>query len=162
MQHVNFTPFDYIYNIIYVIYIYIIYYIYIDHWRILWSSYRKLAWVGSELTTTEFCSDALTDWDIRPWVQLTLRANFIQPHSNFIVCSVPSFIFAIAFISPNVCFNWSLLEECKCFFKMNYVQSRVNQEWFCSIKVVTWIVKIFPVQEYFLLQYMFCMVASQT
>ena len=26
----------------------------IDHWRILWSSYRKLAWVGFEPTTTEF------------------------------------------------------------------------------------------------------------
>ena len=38
-------------------------YIYgIHHWRILWSSYRKLAWVGFEPTTTEFRSDALTDW----------------------------------------------------------------------------------------------------
>ena len=31
----------------------------IYHWRILWSSYRKLAWVGFEPTTTEFCSDGL-------------------------------------------------------------------------------------------------------
>ena len=29
-------------------------------------------------TTTEFCSDALTDWAIKPWVQLALRANFVQ------------------------------------------------------------------------------------
>ena len=50
----------------------------IPHWRILWSSYRKLAWVGFEPTTTEFRSDALTDWAIRPWVQLALRANFVQ------------------------------------------------------------------------------------
>ena len=28
---------------------------------ILSSSYRKLAWVGYELMTTEFCSDALTN-----------------------------------------------------------------------------------------------------
>ena len=41
----------------------------IDHWRIVWSSYRKLALVGFERTTTGFCSDALTDWAIRPWVQ---------------------------------------------------------------------------------------------
>ena len=34
----------------------------IHHWRILWSSYRKLAWVGFEHTTTEFRSDALTDY----------------------------------------------------------------------------------------------------
>ena len=38
-------------------YIYIYIYIHvIHHWRILWSSYRKLAWVGFEPTTTEFCS----------------------------------------------------------------------------------------------------------
>ena len=50
----------------------------IHHWRILWSGYRKLAWVGFEPTTSEFRSDALTDWVIRPWVQLALRANFVQ------------------------------------------------------------------------------------
>ena len=50
----------------------------IHHWRILWSSYRRLAWVELEPTTTEFRPDALTDWAIRPWVQLTLRANFVQ------------------------------------------------------------------------------------
>ena len=37
-------------------------YIYgIHHWRILWSSYRKLVWVRFEPTTTEFRSDARTD-----------------------------------------------------------------------------------------------------
>ena len=50
----------------------------IHHWRILWSSFRKLAWVEFEPTTTEFRSDALTDWAIRPWVQLALRASFVQ------------------------------------------------------------------------------------
>ena len=56
---------------------YIIYYG-SDHWVILRSSYRKLAWVGFEPTTTEFCWDALTDWAVRPWVQLTLKATFSQ------------------------------------------------------------------------------------
>ena len=51
-------------------------YIYI--WRILWSSYRKLAWVRFEPTTTEFRSDAPTDRAIRPGVQLALRATFVQ------------------------------------------------------------------------------------
>ena len=61
------------------IYIYIYIYIYgIHHWRILWSSYRKLVWVGFEPTTPEFRSNALTDWAIRPWAQLALRANFVQ------------------------------------------------------------------------------------
>ena len=31
----------------------------IHQWRILLSSYRKLAWVGFEPTTTEFCSGAM-------------------------------------------------------------------------------------------------------
>ena len=51
----------------------------IYHWRIFRISHRKLAWVGFELTTTEFLSDTLTSWTIRPWVQLALRANFVQP-----------------------------------------------------------------------------------
>ena len=50
----------------------------IHHWRILWSSYRKLDWVGFKPTTTEFRSDALTDWAIRSRVQLALRANLAQ------------------------------------------------------------------------------------
>ena len=54
------------------------YYLFIQILLLLWSSYRKLAWVGFEPTTTEFRSDALTDWAIRPWVQLALRAKFIQ------------------------------------------------------------------------------------
>ena len=34
--------------------------------------------MGFELTTTEFRSDALTNWAIRPWVKLVLLANFLQ------------------------------------------------------------------------------------
>ena len=41
----------------------------IHHWRITWSSYRRLAWVRLEPMTSEFCSDALTDWTINPWVR---------------------------------------------------------------------------------------------
>ena len=80
--------YKYIYNIYIYIYIYIIYILYIyiyiyicgiHHWRIVWSSYRKMTWVGFEPTTTELRSDALTDWAIRPWGPLALRANFVQP-----------------------------------------------------------------------------------
>ena len=61
----------------------------IHHRRIIWSSYRKLAWVGFEPTTTEFRSDALTDWAIRPWVRLALRANCIAALiSSFVQCQV--------------------------------------------------------------------------
>ena len=40
----------------------------IQHWQILWSSYRKMAWVGFELT----------DWAIKAWVQLVCRANDVE------------------------------------------------------------------------------------
>ena len=42
------------------------------------SSCRKLTWVGFEPAATKFCSEALTNWAIRPWIQLTLGANFVQ------------------------------------------------------------------------------------
>ena len=74
--HTHTHRYIYIYIYIYNIYIYIIYGIH--HWQIVWSSYRKLAWVEFEPMTTEFRSDALTDWAFRPWVQLALRANFVQ------------------------------------------------------------------------------------
>ena len=61
------------------LYIYYFNYIYgIYHWKILWSSYTKLAGMVFEPTITEFRRDALTDWAIRPWVHLALRANFVQ------------------------------------------------------------------------------------
>ena len=66
----------YVYIYINIISISISIYIYtygIHHWRILWRSYRKV-----EPTTTEFRSNALIDSAIRPWVQLVLRANFVQ------------------------------------------------------------------------------------
>ena len=60
----------------------------IHSWWILWSSYKTLVWVGFEPTTTEFHSEALTDWAIMLWIQLEVRANFeqlIQFHPLFSV-----------------------------------------------------------------------------
>ena len=67
-----------LYKYIYIYIIYIHIYVHIHHWQILCNSYRKLAWVGFEPATTELRSDALTDWAIRAWVELTLRAKFVQ------------------------------------------------------------------------------------
>ena len=81
----------YIYIYIYIyVYIYIYIYIYIcvcvcvyvysiHHWGILSSSCRELAGVVLEPTTSEFHSEALTDWAVMQWIQLALRANFVQP-----------------------------------------------------------------------------------
>ena len=43
-----------------------------------WSSDKKVAWMVFEPKTTEFRSDALTNWAIKPRVQLELRANFVH------------------------------------------------------------------------------------
>ena len=50
----------------------------IHQWQILWSRSRTLTWVGFEPTTTEFLSNTLNHWTLRPWVQLAFRANFVQ------------------------------------------------------------------------------------
>ena len=75
-----------------------------------WSSYRKLAWVGFESTTTEFRSDAQTDWAIRPWVELTLRADFVQllQFHLFVQCS--HFSSVIPFVSWYICFKRNLAQ----------------------------------------------------
>ena len=82
-------------------------------WRILRSSYRKLASVGFEPTTTEFLSDTLTKWAIRPWVQVPVRANFVQLlqfhlFHLFVQCS--RFISVFAFASHHICFKQSLTQ----------------------------------------------------
>ena len=84
----------------------------IQHWRIFRSSFRKLASVGFEPTITELRSDALTDWAIRPWVQLALsqlcRATPISSFAQF-----SSLIMAIVFISRHSYFNRNYLpHEC--------------------------------------------------
>ena len=50
----------------------------IEHWRFLWSRFRKLDRVGFEPTIAEFRWDPLIHWAIEPWDQLALRVNFLQ------------------------------------------------------------------------------------
>ena len=77
------------------------------------SSYRKLAWVRFEPTTTEFCSDALTDWAIRPWVQLAPRANFAQLLQFHLFVQYSRFISVFAFVSRHISFKRSLVQLIK-------------------------------------------------
>ena len=97
-------------NTIYTKHIYTMYILWYSTLKDFWSSYRKLAWVRFEPMTTEFRSDALTDWAIRPWVQLTLRANFVQllQFHLFVQCS--HLISAIAFVSRHICFKRNLAQ----------------------------------------------------
>ena len=78
----------------------------IQHWR----SYRKLVWVGFEPTTTEFRSDALTNLAIRPWVQLALRAKFVQLLQFHLFVQSSHFISAIASVSRHICFKRNLAQ----------------------------------------------------
>ena len=73
-------------------------YIYgIHHWRILWSSYRKLAWVGFEPMTTEFRSGALT---LSQLCTATPISSFVQCHVSFrlLPSSVATFILIEVFL----------------------------------------------------------------
>ena len=74
----------------------------IQHWRIFRSSNRKVAWVRFEPTTTEFCSDALTKWAIKPWVQLRLRAIFVQLLLFHLVVQCSHLISAMVFVSRHI------------------------------------------------------------
>ena len=82
----------------------------INHWRIFRSSYRKLALVGFEPTTTEFRLNALSDWAIRPWVQLALRANFVQLLQFHLLVQCSHFISVIAFVSHHICLKGNLAQ----------------------------------------------------
>ena len=65
---------------------------------------RKLPWVGLEPATTEFHSDPLTDWSIKPSVHFALRANFVQ---LFQLHLVKSWFFNLLNLL-NSCLSWTL------------------------------------------------------
>ena len=86
----------------------------VHHRKVLWSSYRKLAWVGFEPTTNGFRSDVLTDWAIRPWVQLALRAKFIQLLQFHLL--------------PSVCTSFRLLPSLVTTFMLIEILHRLSHE----------------------------------
>ena len=65
----------------------------IHHWRFFFfffffrSSYRKLAWVGFEPTTTEFRSDALTDWAMNSTIYIYI---YIYIYAIITICQPPA------------------------------------------------------------------------
>ena len=65
-------------------------------------SCRKTAWVSYEPATTEFCSYTLTGWGIRPWIQLSLRANFLWLLEINIFFQSSSSVSATAFVSLHI------------------------------------------------------------
>ena len=99
----------------------------IHHWRILWSSYRRLTWMGLEPRNTEFPSDALTNLAIKPWVQLALRANVLQLLQFRRLFSV-KFHFGHCYVSRRVCFLIELyifakfMQQCPKLIKLPYLK----------------------------------------
>ena len=82
----------------------------IHHWRIFRSRYRKLVRVGFEPMTTEFRLDAPTSWAIRPWVQVALRAKFVQLLQFHLFVQYSRFISVYALVSRLICYRWSLAQ----------------------------------------------------
>ena len=71
---------------------------------------RKLTWVGLEPTTTEFHSDPLTDWSIKPQVHFALRDNFVQQFQFHLL--KPWFLNLLNLL--NSCLFWTLGALLKC------------------------------------------------
>ena len=63
-----------------------------------------------EPTTTDFCSEDLSDWAIRPWVQLTLIANFVQLLQFCFSVQYSHFIVTVAFINRHSFFKLNLAQ----------------------------------------------------
>ena len=70
-----------------------------------------MAWVGFETKTTEFGSDALTNWAIRPSIQLSLRASFVQPLQFHLFVQYSRFISVFGLVSGHICFKWGLAQK---------------------------------------------------
>ena len=103
----------------FLIYIYIYIYIYtygIHHWRILWSSYRKLAWVGQwEIWTFDHWipfkrSNRLS---YQAMTSTHTQSQLSSATSISSICSVSDFILAFAFVSCHVYFNQKSVEVIK-------------------------------------------------
>ena len=75
----------------------------IHYRKILRNSYRKLSWVGFEPTTTEFCTEALTNCIFGHEFNSQSDPSFYS-YSNFIFSSMSYFISATALVSLQVYF----------------------------------------------------------
>ena len=79
------------------------------HWKIFRSSFRNLARVGFEPTTDEFRSNALTDWPIKPWVELIRWGNFVQQLHYHLLGQCSRFISVFAFVRWHICVKLSVI-----------------------------------------------------
>ena len=70
-----------------------------------------MVWVGFEPKSTEFSSDLLTNWAMRPLVQLNLRASFVQPLQFYLFVQYSRFISVFGLVNGHICFKWGLAQK---------------------------------------------------
>ena len=92
-----------------------------------------------EPTTTEFHSDHLTDWTIKPFAQLAVRARFVQllQFHLFVPCS--GFISAFACISGHISFKTNLIQVVAWVKKNELMHVTFTTERFWIVAIASWL-----------------------
>ena len=94
--------------------------------------------MGFEPTTTEFRSDALTDWAIRPWLLLVLRANFLQLLQFYLFVHCSRYISAIAFVSHRICFKRNIAQVITWVQRNELIHMLFTTERFLEVAIESW------------------------
>ena len=83
-------------------------------------------------------SMVLTYWAIKPWVQLALRANFVQllQFHLFVQCS--RFISTIAFVSRHICFKRNLAQVITWLQRNELIKMVFTTETFWEVAIESW------------------------
>ena len=94
--------------------------------------------MGLEPTTSEFRSDALIDWAIRPGAQLELRVIFVQllQFHLFVVCS--PFILTSAFVSHHIFFKWNVAQVIAFELDNKLIHTVFTAEGFLEVAIESW------------------------
>ena len=88
--------------------------------------------------TTEFRTDAPTDWAIRPWAQLALRANCVQLLQFHLFAQCSSFISVIAFVSRHICFKRNFAQVITWVQRNELIHMVFTTEGFWEVAIESW------------------------
>ena len=96
----------------------------IHHWRILWSSHRKLAWMGFEPITTKFHSNALTTelsgHELKSHSKPTFFLQLLQFHRLL------SVKFHFGYCLHHICLSWNVYSK-YIYIYIYIILSRINR-----------------------------------
>ena len=88
--------------------------------------------------TTEFRTDAPTDWAIRPWAQLALRVNCVQLLQFHLFAQCSSFISVIAFVSRHICFKRNFAQVITWVQRHELIHIVFTTEGFWEVAIESW------------------------